>query len=108
MNEVLEKHLFVPGARVAIRDKHGDGYREAFVDKVYKNGNFTLRSQQWRPWRPGAHDDGRWCAHETGERGWNGGMPSGSGMERIRPSEMTDAMLAAIEAALSLAKETSQ
>lgn len=41
---------FVPGAKVAI--VHGDDVRSAVVDKVYKNGNFTLvgdrSKQQWR------------------------------------------------------------
>lgn len=50
------EHPFQPGTRVALRDGITDAYSEAFVEKVYKNGNFTLRGnrQQWRPhseWR---------------------------------------------------------
>lgn len=62
----MSESPFVPGARVAIRDRYGDGRTEAFVEKVHTNGNFTLRGskQQWRPWRSGY--DGRWSAHETG------------------------------------------
>lgn len=59
-------HPFKPGTRVAINnERYGrcdPDYSEAFVEKVYKNGNFTLRGspQQWKPWgRDGS-------AHETG------------------------------------------
>jgi hypothetical protein len=68
----VENSPFVPGARVAISDFHGDNYREAFVEKVYKNGNFTLRdsTRQWRPssWMPHGEDRPRWSASERGER----------------------------------------
>lgn len=62
---------FVPGARVAVYDRYGDGVREAFVEKVYKNGNFILcgSSQQWRPWRS-SYGDQRWSATET-KSGYN-------------------------------------
>lgn len=61
---------FVPDARVAVFERYGDGVTEAFVDKAYKSGNFTLRGskQQWRPWSYGY--DNRWRASETGH-GWN-------------------------------------
>lgn len=69
---MAETSPFIPGARVAIRDRHGDNYTEARVGKVYKSGNFTLGGspQQWRPSSPGSYDNGRWRAHETGE-GWH-------------------------------------
>lgn len=61
---------FQPGVRVAIgRDE--EGYREAFVGKVYKNGNFTLAgdTQQWRPQQP--HNFSKfWTAQQTGQYGW--------------------------------------
>lgn len=42
---------FKPGARVAVNVRCSDDVRESFVEKVHKNGNFTLHgsSQQWRP-----------------------------------------------------------
>ena len=47
-----QNSFFVPGARVAVISNLGRA-REAFVEKVYKNGNFILRDdknrQQWRP-----------------------------------------------------------
>lgn len=60
---------FQPGVRVAIgRDE--EGYREAFVGKVYKNGNFTLKgdTQQWRPAQAGYQ--GSWSARQTGQFSW--------------------------------------
>lgn len=64
-------HPFQPGTRVAVdmsvRFSRGDPhYKEDFVLKVHKNGNFTLKSdpkQQWRVWHstrdaPGAHTTG--------------------------------------------------
>jgi hypothetical protein len=65
------KSPFVPGARVAISDFHGDNYREGFVEKVFKTGNFTLRgsAQQWRPsyFRPLGEGPLRWSASQTGK-----------------------------------------
>lgn len=61
---------FQPGVRAAIGQDE-EGYREAFVDKVYKNGNFTLKgdTQQWRPQQP--HNFSRfWKAQQTGQYGW--------------------------------------
>lgn len=54
----MTDHPFQPGTRVAVdmsaRFSRGDmHYKEDFVLKVYKNGNFTLKSdpkQQWRAW----------------------------------------------------------
>lgn len=62
---------FIPGARVAVDDRFGSGIKESFVDKVYKNGNFTLRDskQQWRPWH-GGYGEKRWHATATGS-GWH-------------------------------------
>lgn len=62
-------HPFQPGTRVAIRSYAG--YREAFVEKVYKNGNFTLRGaskQQWRASSSAGYGDRsiRWTACKTG------------------------------------------
>lgn len=60
---------FVPGARVAIRQRWSDAVTESFVDKLYKSGNFTLRgsTQQWRPWSNG-FGERTWHATETGSR----------------------------------------
>lgn len=63
---------FVAGARVAIRNPNPGfrqrpvGYKEAFVDKVYKTGNFTLKgdNQQWRL----SHNK---SAVQTGNHGWS-------------------------------------
>ena len=59
---------FVPGARVAIGDRYGEGTAEGFVDKLYKSGNFTLRGsrQQWRSWKTTYDGQPRWSAVETG------------------------------------------
>jgi hypothetical protein len=69
---------FVPGARVAIEVDGGyhapTGYKEAFVDKAFKTGRFTLRDskQQWRPYEP-SHWQPCWKASETGDHGWRSG-----------------------------------
>lgn len=67
---MTETSPFRPGARVAISDRYGSGYREGHVHKVHKNGNFTLvgSSQQWRPWVPTSFDltKGDWTARRTG------------------------------------------
>ena len=67
---MTQESPFIPGARVAIMSSsvyHAD-VREAFVDKVHKSGNFTLRGsrQQWRPWGPSTYQT-EWRAIETGE-----------------------------------------
>lgn len=64
------QHPFVPGARVAVRERYGNDITEGFVDKAYKSGRFTLRgsSQQWRPWQTHLGDR-TWSATETGS-GW--------------------------------------
>lgn len=74
---------FVPGSRVAVQSGYTNDWREDFVDKVYKTGRFTLRSDQSKPpsqWRPNSYRSFsangekerplRWTAHKTGER-WN-------------------------------------
>ncbi len=57
---------FIPGARVAVGERYGDEVTEGFVDKVYENGNFTLRGdkQQWRGYQS-SFSDRRWSALET-------------------------------------------
>ena len=59
---------FVPGARVAVTERFGNAMTEAFVEKVYKSGNFTLRgsNQQWKPWKSTWSNEPRWSAVETG------------------------------------------
>lgn len=57
---------FVEGMRVAkVSGFSGHSHTEAFVEKVYKNGNFTLKGdadkQQWKPYRSGEY------AQRTGE-----------------------------------------
>lgn len=108
---------FVPGARVAIRYGYYGEWREAFVDKVYKTGRFTLRgsSQQWRPTdhgraiQTGAKGDGRgeariWspeidAAIDNAARRRRLGVLRDR-IARARVESFTDAMLDAIEAAL--------
>lgn len=70
-----QDHPFQPGTRVAIRGGwNHDQYSEAFVEKVYKTGHFTLRgnSQRWRPYKDSgwgrADLKPRWLANETGHR----------------------------------------
>jgi hypothetical protein len=48
------------------------GYREAFVDKVFKTERFTLRDskQQWRPHGPGGFEK-YWHASQTGDHGYS-------------------------------------
>lgn len=51
---MAEDHPFKPGTRVAVSEgRYTGGYREAFVDKVYKTGRFTLvgdlARKQWTP-----------------------------------------------------------
>jgi hypothetical protein len=62
---------FVVGARVALQEGFTDSYTEQFVEKVYKNGNFTLRGrdQQWRPhcWNGYGEDKVSWSASKTGK-----------------------------------------
>lgn len=121
---------FISGARVAVKERYGDGYAEAFVDKVYKTGNFTLRDskQQWRPWSPSRYDaDGAWTAMEAGDstiwhkrvlRIWNDSTDReiqsaiakivrrkrlGAIIERLRnlsPNDIIDEAVTAIECAL--------
>lgn len=129
-----EQHPFKPGTRVAIRTScYGNGehsYREAFVDRVYKNGRFLLRgsTQQWRTNRSYMRD--QWEAYRTGDRRWdrdsvilwdekNGAEIEASRardklwdrarkikdrVERWKPEDVTEAMLDAIEVALGEGK----
>src|SRR4051812_16116611 len=75
----MAESQFVPGARVAVSGGRWSThlYKEAFVDKVHKNGNFTLKGdesrQQYRPsydgleaWQTGK--DNTW--HRTKVRLW--------------------------------------
>lgn len=63
------KHPFQVGARVAIKSRHNDCYKEEFVAKVHKSGRFTLRAdptgQQWRSWSQSTA--GVWNAFPTGQ-----------------------------------------
>jgi hypothetical protein len=70
----MTEHPFRPGARVAVSERYSDEVSEAFVEKVYKTGNFTLRGskKQWRPWQYNWGDTSRWSATETGS-GWSRG-----------------------------------
>jgi hypothetical protein len=67
---------FSPGARVAIQVDGGyygpTGYKEQFVDKVFKTGRFTLResNQQWRPQAPSSYQP-HWTAAQTGDQGYS-------------------------------------
>src|SRR5882672_11996887 len=85
---------FKPGARVAIQKRHGEGYTEAFVEKSYKNGNFTLKGsiQQWKPSAPWGTQP--WRAHRTGRDIWDRSY-------LMHWNEQTDAEIAA---ATNLAK----
>lgn len=70
---VEEQSPFVPGARVAM-DVTAPGalthYKVGWVDKVYKNGNFTLKGskQQYSAYQTGAFpgSPSRWRAQRTG------------------------------------------
>ncbi len=110
--------LFVPGARVAV-DNNGS-FRESFVDRVHKNGNFTLRgsSQQWRPYQNTARPtgDSSWMRprlqiwDETNNARIRSAIAAQNRLDRIRiirarldntkSDEITDEQLTAIEAAL--------
>lgn len=59
----MAESQFKPGTRVAINSRYGNTRKEAFVEKVYKSGNFTLKGQGNQQWRP--HCGGRY-ASETG------------------------------------------
>lgn len=122
------KSPFVPGARVAIMSHYRDETKEAFVEKVYKNGNFILKDggrQQYHPT----------CSKWSGVIEWRA-VPTGGGyvrdklqiwdehtdqqireaiaetkrkqrlrdvrlrVERLRIGEVSDEMLDAIEAVL--------
>ena len=56
---------FVVGARVAVQHGRSDEYTGGFIEKVYKNGNFTLRGdtskppRQWRPSHYRGYGEGR-------------------------------------------------
>lgn len=134
------KSPFVAGARVAVESRYAGGYREAFVDRVYKNGNFTLKGddsrQQWRPnsWREYGTDNIRHSAHQTGRGSWSTGsleiwdaetdakIGAGVALQKrrvrlaavarvvagLRAEDITDEMLAKIEAALEPAADESQ
>lgn len=67
----MSENPFIPGARVAVGEKYGDGVTEGFVEKVHKSGRFTLKgsAQQWKPWKSTWSSGPRWSATETGT-GW--------------------------------------
>jgi hypothetical protein len=125
---MTETSPFVAGARVAL-EGYGN-WREDFVLKVYKSGNFTLKSapsQQWRPQQ--SYYDKRWQARKTGRASswdrdqlylWDAQTEAQiaagialterrnrlvtirKSIERLKPEATTDAMLDQIEAALAL------
>lgn len=68
---------FKPGARCALRDAWSN-YTEVFVERVHKNGNFTLRGQGAQQWRPYSSGSGwqqdrliKWHASKTGSDSWS-------------------------------------
>lgn len=128
------EHPFVPGTRVCVDDGWGNA-REAFVEKVYKTGRFTLRgnsNQQWKPFRfrGGDEESSHWRAHQTGDR-WTRAHLSiwdettdakisakmaeqarrarllglQKRVERLLVDDVTDGMLDAIEGALPTSKD---
>lgn len=63
---------FKPGARCALRQ--WDNYTEVFVERIHKNGNFTLRgqgAQQWRPYSWSSSGSPTWYASKTGQDSWD-------------------------------------
>lgn len=67
-------HPFQPGTRVAITSRTTHSFAEDWVEKVYKNGNFTLRSnpkKQWRPWlqKSWTTQEESWQANRAGSVG---------------------------------------
>ena len=60
---------FKPGTRCAFKYGYGD-YKEVFVERVHKNGNFTLRGGSPQQWKP-ANWSGKWVAHKTGRDSWD-------------------------------------
>lgn len=123
-------HPFKPGTRVAYCQYRDGDYVEKFVDKVHKNGRFTLRGspQQWRPSRWGA----QWSASETGDN-WSRAyvklwdestdkeisecialqqkrdriLKARRKLENLRPGDITDEALEAVERALFPKEEAS-
>ena len=125
--------LFIPGARVAIRDGHRDeaSYREGRVAKVYKNGNFILEGdaskQQWSP----SYSMDRPSAYKTGRDAWSRGylylwtaemdaeireaisrrklkdrwLKSRERLERLPLDDLSAPLLDAIESALDTVKQ---
>ena len=123
----MSESPFVPGARVAVISGYrGEHVREGFVERVYKNGNVTLRGDKSRQqYRPSGGSGSDW-AHATGDHRWN--SPSlhiwnaehdahlnervatslrsarlrnlKSAVDRLRLEQVTDEMLSAIEAVL--------
>jgi hypothetical protein len=117
---------FIVGARVAMRSHDGEIWREHFVEKVYKNGNFTLRGdkQQWRAICARWGDDNvSWDAWRTGDHGhwdrttlnlWGESTEAHNRavarrsryyalrkrFERVHERDLTDAMLDAVEGVL--------
>ena len=62
-------HPFQPGVRVAVKIGDYDAqYREDFVLKIHKTGNFTLRSAPQQQWRAFTSYDDEWYAARTGDQ----------------------------------------
>lgn len=73
---MAEDHPFRPGTRVAVSEgRYTGGYREAFVDKVYKTGRFTLvgdpARKQWTARMRAPYGGGVavWAAYDSGHFG---------------------------------------
>ena len=120
----MSESPFIAGVRVAVRQGDYEKWHEKFIDKVHKNGNFTLRGdkQQWKPNSSSWSGAVTWAAFQTGDTRWNRArvevwsektdednrgvarkqryIALRKRFERVHESELTDSMLDAIEAAL--------
>lgn len=88
---MAEDHPFKPGTRVAVSEgRYTGGYREAFVDRVYKTGRFTLVGdpdrKQWTA--------RKWSGFGSGPAIWQASGSSYSGSLKIW-DETTDAEITA-------------
>jgi hypothetical protein len=72
----MKEHPFQPGVIIAVISDFGSNTRitlTAKVDKVYKNGNFTISSDDYKnqQWKPYKWTDRPWKAEKTVTRGEN-------------------------------------
>ena len=79
----MSESPFIAGVRVAVRQGDYEKWHEKFIDKVHKNGNFTLRGdkQQWKPNSSSWSGAVTWAAFQTGARGGTA-LASKSGLKR--------------------------